>query len=133
PAPVPPPNRAHALRFPYASQAALAIWRALFFSPFAYEPEPARSAEWNRGSYLVRGLGHCNACHASRNLFGATTGKLELGGGLIPMQKWYAPSLASSQEAGVAEWDVREVVALLKDGVAPRASVQGPMAEVVYR
>ena len=132
-APVRQPERPHALRFPYDSQAALAVWRALFFRPGAYEPDPARSAEWNRGGYLVRGLGHCNACHASRNIFGATTGRLELGGGLIPMQKWYAPSLASSQEAGVAEWDVREVVALLKDGVAPRASVQGPMAEVVYR
>jgi mono/diheme cytochrome c family protein len=127
------PNRRHALRFPYDSQAALAVWRALFFQPSVYEPDPARSPEWNRGGYLVRGLGHCDACHASRNIFGATTGRLELGGGLIPMQKWYAPSLASSQEAGVQDWDLREVIALLKDGIAPRASVQGPMAEVVYR
>jgi mono/diheme cytochrome c family protein len=131
--PVRQPNRAHALPFPYNWQVSLAVWRALFFRPGAYEPDTTRSAEWNRGGYLVRGLGHCNACHASRNIFGATSGRLELGGGLIPMQKWYAPSLASSQEAGVADWDVREVVGLLKDGIAPRASVQGPMAEVVYR
>jgi len=131
--PVRQPNRPHALRFPYDSQAALAVWRALFFQPGSYAPEPAKSAEWNRGSYLVRGLGHCDACHASRNWFGATTGRLELGGGLIPMQKWYAPSLASAQEAGVAQWKTDEVVALLKDGITPHASVQGPMAEVVYR
>jgi mono/diheme cytochrome c family protein len=131
--PVRQPNRRHALRFPYDSQAALAAWRALFFRPGTYTPDPAKSAEWNRGSYLVRGLGHCDACHASRNWFGATTGQLELGGGLIPMQKWYAPSLASSQEAGVADWNTDDVVALLKNGIVPRASVQGPMAEVVYR
>lgn len=126
-------NRPHALRFPYDSQAALAVWRALFFQPGTYTADPARSAEWNRGSYLVRGLGHCDACHASRNWFGATTGHLELGGGQIPMQKWYAPSLASKREAGVAGWDLRDVVALLKDGASARASMQGPMAEVVYR
>jgi mono/diheme cytochrome c family protein len=127
------PNRPHALRFPYDSQLALAVWRALYFTPETFEPDPKRSAEWNRGSYLVRGLGHCNACHASRNLLGATTGKLELGGGLIPMQNWYAPSLASPHEAGVADWETPQVVALLKDGAAARGSVLGPMAEVVYR
>ena len=127
------PNRPHTLRFPYDSQASLAVWRALFFRPETFEPDPAKSAEWNRGSYLVRGLGHCNACHASRNILGATTGKLELGGGLIPMQNWYAPSLASSREAGVADWETTQVVGLLKDGVNARGSVLGPMAEVVYR
>lgn len=131
--PVAQANRQHNLRFPYDSQAALAVWRALFFSPGAYEPDAARSAQWNRGGYLVRGLGHCNACHASRNVLGATADSLELSGGLIPMQNWYAPSLASPHEAGVAGWDTAEIVALLKDGVSRRASVMGPMAEVVYR
>jgi mono/diheme cytochrome c family protein len=131
--PVREPNRRHAVRFPYDSQAALAVWRALFFQPGAYAPDPSRPADWNRGSYLVRGLGHCNACHASRNWLGATSEKLELGGGLIPMQKWYAPSLASSQEAGVADWPREDVVALLKDGINAHASVQGPMGEVVYK
>jgi mono/diheme cytochrome c family protein len=127
------PNRPHALRFPYNSQAALAVWRALFFEPETFRPDAAKSAEWNRGSYLVRGLAHCNACHGSRNLFGATVESLELSGGLIPMQNWYAPSLASPAEAGVAQWDEAEIVALLKVGVSARGSVMGPMAEVVYR
>jgi mono/diheme cytochrome c family protein len=126
-------NRPHDLRFPYNSQPALAVWRALFFSPGVYEPVPARGADWNRGGYLVRGLGHCNACHASRNLLGGSFESVELGGGLIPMQNWYAPSLAAPHEAGVGGWSTAEVVALLKDGVSGRASVMGPMAEVVYR
>lgn len=131
--PVAQANRTHALRFPYDSQPALAVWRALFFEPGVHEPEAARSAQWNRGAYLVRGLGHCDACHSSRNIFGATTDSLELSGGLIPMQNWYAPSLASPAEAGVADWETREVVQLLKTGVSARGSVTGPMAEVVYR
>jgi mono/diheme cytochrome c family protein len=131
--PVRQPNRAHALRFPYNLQASLAVWRALYFRPDTLEPDAARSADWNRGRYLVRGLGHCEACHAGRNVLGATTGDIELGGGLIPLQNWYAPSLASSREAGVADWHTDEVIALLRTGVSPRASVMGPMAEVVFR
>ena len=127
------------LRFPYNTQAALAVWRALYFSPRmptdAHQEEATRSPEWRRGAYLVRGLGHCNACHASRNALGATSGSgpLEFGGGLIPMQGWYAPSLSSAEEAGVADWPVQEVVSLLQHGVSGQASALGPMAEVVFR
>jgi mono/diheme cytochrome c family protein len=126
----PPP---HALRFPYDSQAALAVWRALYFKPGVYEADTQRSAEWNRGAYLVRGLGHCAACHTARNALGASSEALDLAGGLIPMQNWYAPSLSSPHEAGVGDWDREHIVALLKTGVSPRASATGPMAEVVLR
>jgi mono/diheme cytochrome c family protein len=127
------PNRPNDLRFPYSGQAALAVWRALYFRPEAFEPERDRTAEWNRGAYLVRGLGHCIACHSTRNALGASEGRLELSGGLIPLQNWYAPSLASAAEASVADWDPAEIVALLKTGTYARGSVLGPMAEVVYR
>ena len=141
------PNRAHALRFPFNQQAALAVWRALYFRPAGLTTDPSgtldpthssdatRSAEWQRGAYLVEGLGHCNACHASRNALGAPAGPLDLAGGLIPVQNWYAPSLASAAEAGVAEWDTQAVVDLLQTGVAAPggrlAAVAGPMSEVV--
>jgi mono/diheme cytochrome c family protein len=124
-------NRPHDLRFPYDSAAALAVWRALYFRPGSFEPEPKQSADWNRGAYLVQGLGHCNACHASRNVLGATGDTLDLSGGLIPVQNWYAPSLTSNREAGVAQWTEPQVVDLLKTGVSSQGSVIGPMAEVV--
>ena len=131
--PVAQPNRAHALRFPYDSQLALAGWRALFFRPGEFEPDATQSAEWNRGAYLVSGLGHCSACHSARNPLGASSSRLDLDGGLIPMQNWYAPSLVAAREAGVAHWRAEDVAALLRTGVAPGASVLGPMAEVVFR
>jgi mono/diheme cytochrome c family protein len=127
------PNRPHELTFPYNLQASLAVWRALYFRAASFEADAGQSAQWNRGSYLVRGLGHCVACHSSRNWLGATAGDIELGGGLIPMQNWYAPSLAKAQEAGVADWSVQDIVALLGSGISARGSVMGPMAEVVYR
>lgn len=126
------PNRPHDLRFPYNTQASLAVWRALFFSPDEFRPEAAKTAEWNRGAYLVRGLAHCQACHAPRNALGATNTDLELSGGLIPMQNWYAPSLASSAEAGVHDWTPQEIVQLLKTGQSARGTAMGPMSEVVF-
>lgn len=131
--PVAQPNRPHALRFPYGTQAALAVWRALFFKPGVFQPQAGQTAQWNRGAYLVGGLGHCNACHAGRNLLGATGAALELGGGMIAAQSWYAPSLASPAEAGVADWPPDEVVQLLKTGQSKHGTVSGPMAEVVVR
>ena len=123
-------NKAHAVRFPYNSQAALAVWRTLYFKPATYQLDAKATAEWNRGAYLVSGLGHCSACHAARNALGATDGS-NLAGGLIPLQNWYAPSLVSLQEASVANWRLEDITALFKTGVSPRASVNGPMAEVV--
>jgi mono/diheme cytochrome c family protein len=120
---VPPqrqPNRPHALRFPYDSQAALAAWRLLYFKPGVYAAQPQRGADWNRGAYLVEGLGHCSACHSPRNSLGASTQGLQ--GGLIPVLGWYAPALGSSDP---------HLAQLLRTGVSPRGAVFGPMADVV--
>jgi mono/diheme cytochrome c family protein len=116
------PNRPHALRFPYDAQLALAVWRALYFRPGRFDAQPQQSAEWNRGAYLVQGLGHCSACHAGRNALGATRDALGLAGGLIPLQNWYAPALGGQPAPQVA--------ALLQTGVAEGAALLGPMAEV---
>jgi mono/diheme cytochrome c family protein len=128
-------NTPHDLAFPFNLQASLAVWRALYFRPAQPASDTTQSAEWQRGAYLIDGLGHCNACHANRNALGATTGPLDLAGGLIPVQNWYAPSLHSMAEAGVMDWEPQQVIDLLKTGVAaPRggmASVAGPMSEVV--
>lgn len=130
--PVNQPGTPHDLRFPYDTQAALAVWRALFFRPGEFAAEPGQSAAWNRGKYLVQGLGHCAACHSGRNFLGAISLNTEFAGGLMPNEAWYAPSLASPKEAGVQGWPREEVVRLLRSGVSTHASVSGPMAEVVY-
>jgi mono/diheme cytochrome c family protein len=62
---------------------------------------------------------------------GATSARLDLSGGAIPMRNWYAPSLAAPAEAGVQDWSTQEIVQLLQSGVAPRGAAMGPMADVV--
>jgi mono/diheme cytochrome c family protein len=128
--PVRQPNTPHALRFPYGTQPALAVWRLLYFKPGRFQPDTSQSAEWNRGAYLVNGVAHCAACHGTRNAWGATTDPF--GGARLPDGRWLAPSLHDPRQAGVQDWPVERVVALLRDGSVAGASVAGPMAEVVF-
>ena len=125
-------NLPHALRFPYDSQLAVAIWRALFFRPGAFRDDPSRSAGWNRGKYLVEDLGHCAACHSARNVLGGVSAGSKYTGGLMPDGAWYAPSLTEPAEAGVTPGSRTEVVKLMKTGVSAHGTVTGPMAGVVY-
>lgn len=130
-APVQQQNREHALRFPYNQRWLLAGWRALYFRPGVFEPAPGQPAQWNRGAYLVQGLGHCAACHSSRNALGATAAHGDLSGGLIPISNWYAPALTPQSATGLGDWQTADLAALLKTGVSARSAVYGPMAEVV--
>ena len=125
-------NRAHELRWPYGSELALAAWRVLFFRPGEWQAVAAQTPEWNRGAYLVNGAGHCVACHGGRNALGATA-DASFGGGLVPTRNWYAPAFTRTAEASVADWPLDDIVALLRDGAAPRGRAIGPMAEVVTR
>jgi mono/diheme cytochrome c family protein len=125
-------NKPHEMDFPFNQRTLLSGWRTLYFTQGEYKEDPSKSKEWNRGAYLVEGLGHCNACHTSRNILGATRSQDEYAGGLIPVQNWYAPSLTSNREAGLGSWDTRDIVDLLRSGVSPRGAVFGPMAAVVH-
>ena len=126
------PNRPHDLQFPYDNRQLILGWRTLYFNSGEYQPDTAKSAEWNRGAYLVDGLGHCAMCHSPINALGGTSESKAFQGGLIPMQNWYAPSLLSNKEAGLGEWSIDEIVGLLRTGVSARGAVYGPMAEVTF-
>jgi mono/diheme cytochrome c family protein len=126
------PSRAHDLRFPYNNRALLIGWRTLYFEEGEYKPDKTKSAEWNRGAYLVQGLGHCTMCHTPINVLGGSSVANAFEGGLIPMQNWYAPSLTSNREAGLGDWQIQDIMDLLQTGVSRRATVYGPMAEVTY-
>ncbi|MGV7242909.1 c-type cytochrome [Caballeronia sp. M23-90] len=130
--PVNEPSRPHELRFPFNQRNMLIGWRVLFFREGEFKPDPTKSVEWNRGAYLIEGLGHCSMCHTSINPLGGPVSSAAFGGGLIPLQNWYAPSLTSNKEAGLGDWDAKDINDLLKTGVSQRGAVFGPMAEVVH-
>ena len=65
-------NQENELTFPFSIRYGMLLWRALFFRAQWFEPDPTKSAQWNRGAYLVEALGHCGDCHTPRNFMGAT-------------------------------------------------------------
>ena len=124
-------NRPPELSFPFNQRKLLLAWRALYFDAGVYQDNTDKSAEWNRGAYLVEGLGHCKACHTPRNFLGASRSDRQLGGGLIAVQNWYAPSLHAGAGGGLHGWTRQDIVDLLKTGRSRRGTAFGPMAEVV--
>ncbi|MCA1396685.1 cytochrome c [Bradyrhizobium sp. BRP56] len=125
-------NKPHDLTFPFNNRSLILGWRTLFFREGEFKPDPTKSAEWNRGNYLVEGLGHCGMCHTPINALGGSKQSQAFEGGLIPMQNWYAPSLTSNKETGLGDWTIEEIVDYLRKGVSAKGAVYGPMAEVVY-
>jgi len=128
--PVASPPRPATVRFPYSTQLAQLVWRALYFRPGEQREEPQRSAEWNRGAYLVEGLGHCNACHTARTWLGGTDAAADYSGGSIPLTGWDALPLGF--DVAPTDEHAAELVQLLKAGTSRRDVTTGPMAEVVF-
>lgn len=126
-APVTQASPAHRLRFPYNTQIALNIWRALYFDPAEYRTDPQQSDTWNRGAYLVQGLAHCGACHTPRGALGNTDKSHPLSGSAIAGLGWYAPALT---QGPLSSTEKEALIELLKTGINHQAVLSGPMAEV---
>ena len=125
-APTPPAQ----MRFPFSQRALLPVWNALHLDARPYQPVPTQSAEWNRGAYLVQGLGHCGACHTPRGPSGAELGGAAFLSGAM-VDGWEAPALTTASKAAVP-WDAEALYRYLRDGHSPRhGSAGGLMAHVV--
>jgi nicotinate dehydrogenase subunit B len=124
---VPPATQ---LAFPFNLRPLLAGWNALFLRQGTSQPDPARSAAWNRGAYLVEGLGHCGGCHTPRNALGAEKkGTAHLAGGFV--EGWEAPPLTALSHAPIP-WTEDALFAYLRTGAARfHGAAAGPMAPVV--
>jgi nicotinate dehydrogenase subunit B len=117
------------LAFPFNLRPLMAGWNALFHSGATFTPDATQSAAWNRGAYLVEGLGHCGACHSPRNALGAEKAEAYLAGGFA--EGWEAPALTSLSQAPIP-WSEGELFAYLRTGESRFHGVAaGPMAPVV--
>ena len=121
----PPANE---LPFPLNVRTVLAGWKLLFLDKGAYQNVASESAEWNRGAYLVNGLGHCGACHTPRNLLGAEKKGSHLAGG--EAEGWMAFALDAGSPAPVS-WTHDSLFTYLRQGWhADHGVANGPMGEV---
>lgn len=118
------------LSFPFGVRPLMAGWNAMFHDATPFKAEAQQSAEWNRGAYLVNGVGHCGACHTPRNAFGAEQGgKAFLSGAVV--DGWEAPALTGLSQSPVP-WSADELYRYLRTGHTRHHGVAaGPMAPVV--
>jgi mono/diheme cytochrome c family protein len=122
------PPRANELSFPLNQRPVIAAWKLLFLRRDSYRPNAAKSAEWNRGGYLVEGLAHCGACHTPRNALGAERISAQFAGGDV--DNWHAYAINDKSHSPVP-WDADALYAYLRHGWHPdHGTARGPMAEV---
>ena len=119
------------LAFPFNIREGLAAWRALYFKPGEFQPDPGKSAQINRGAYLVQGLAHCGQCHTPRNIAQANESGEALEGAAI--QGWYAPNITSDWAQGIGSWSNDDLLSYFKKGVAEGHGIAvGPMSEMIH-
>jgi len=119
------------LRWPFSIRMSMIGWNELFFTEGTFKSVAGRSAEWNRGAYLVEGLGHCSACHSPRDALGGIEKSKAYTGATV--DGWFALNLTSNLKTGLGGWSVDELVAYLKTGAAKgKSTTLGDMAEVVH-
>lgn len=122
-------NKPLKLSWPFSVREVMVGWNALNLHEGSFRSDPKKSAQWNRGAYLVEGLGHCGQCHSPKNKIGATKRGDQLEGGYA--ENWYASDLVGNMRDGLGAWSTQEIVRYLKNGSNTTASAGGPMAEVV--
>jgi mono/diheme cytochrome c family protein len=105
------------------------VWNYLFFRPGILQPDQQKGADWNRGRYLVEGLGHCGACHTPKNIFGADRRGRAFSGGRV--DGWFAPRLDAAARSGLKSWSADDIAEYLSSGRNGRSHADGPMADVV--
>jgi mono/diheme cytochrome c family protein len=117
------------LPFPFNVRSSLIGWNLLNFKQGEFKPDPQKSAQWNRGAYLVEGLGHCGTCHTPKGLTGGDKADQFLGG--ANLQGWVAPNITANAHSGIGSWSEDDIVQYLKTGANRFDIASGPMAEEV--
>jgi mono/diheme cytochrome c family protein len=121
-------SKPHDVPFPLNVRRALGAWKLLFLDGRPFQPDPARSAAWNRGAYLVNGPGHCAECHSPRNFLGGIIDSQRFAGGPDPAGDGWIPNITQQE---LKDWSEKDIADMLETGMTPDDKVSGAMAEVV--
>jgi mono/diheme cytochrome c family protein len=121
--------RGHDVPFPFNIRRDLGGWKFLFLDGKPFTPDPARTAEWNRGAYLVNALGHCAECHSPRNALGGIVAAQRFAGGPDPEGKGWVPNIT---QKGIGDWSEKDIAYFLESGQTPDGdSAGGAMTRVI--
>jgi mono/diheme cytochrome c family protein len=126
---VPGKVRDHELPFPFNIRRNVGIWKLLFMDGKPFMPDAGRPAAWNRGAYLVNGLGHCAECHSPRNFLGGIVTAQRFAGGPNPEGEGWVPNIT---QKGLDDWSVKDFDYFLESGNLPDGdNAGGSMARVI--
>jgi mono/diheme cytochrome c family protein len=117
------------LSFPFNIRALMTAWNWLYLDKGPYRPDASKSAAWNRGAYLVEGLGHCQACHTPKTIMGGPKGSEPFRGGIFGT--WFAPDITSNQRVGIGGWKDDALREFLRHGNNVHSAASGEMGDVV--
>lgn len=117
------------LRFPLNFRSMVKGWNLLYLNSHDFQTDPSQSAEWNRGAYLVNGLGHCGGCHTPKNALGADKSDQDFHG--AKLDNWVAPDLTSNDRTGLGGWSIDDTAEYLRNGRNAHAGAGGAMADVI--
>jgi mono/diheme cytochrome c family protein len=121
--------RGHDVPFPFNVRRNIGIWKWLYMDGKPFMPDPAHSAAWNRGAYLVGGLGHCAECHSPRNALGGIIAAQRFAGGPNPEGEGWVPNIT---QKGLGDWSEKDIAYFLETGATPDGdSAGGAMARVI--
>ena len=119
----------HDVPFPFNIRRTLGGWKFLFLDGKPFVPDASRSAQWNRGAYLVNGLGHCAECHSPRNLLGGIVESQRFAGGPNPGGEGWVPNITQKR---MSEWSAKDFAYFLESGMTPEGDTAGgEMARVI--
>ena len=128
-APVAGKPRDHDVPFTFDIRRNVGVWKFLFMDGKPFVPDAGRSAQWNRGAYLVNSLGHCAECHSPRNFLGGIVDAQRFAGGPNPEGEGWVPNITQKR---LAEWSVKDFDYFLETGQVPDGdSVGGAMTRVI--
>jgi mono/diheme cytochrome c family protein len=122
----PTPNK---LIFPFNIRAGLIFWNWLYLPKAPPKLDPAASAEWKRGEYIVNGLGHCGGCHTPKDILFGDIAAAALTGEVV--DNWYAADLTGNPHIGLGKWNREDTVRFLATGRNKYATAAGNMQEKV--
>lgn len=130
--PVERENRPHEMPWVLSWRSLMSLWKWWYFDSDATVTDPSQSEQWNRGSYLVNGPGHCGECHTPRTWLGGLDASMALAGTAEGPEGELAPNVTPDPETGIGDWHRADLTWLLQTGLLPDGdSVQGPMAEAI--
>jgi mono/diheme cytochrome c family protein len=119
----------HDVPFPFNVRRNVGSWKFLFMDGKPSAPDPARSAQWNRGAYLVGSLGHCAECHSPRNFLGGIVASQRFAGGPNPEGEGWVPNITQKR---LGEWSAKDFAYFLETGQTPEGDTAGgSMARVI--